>query len=622
MITLMHIIVLMPVVGYLVSIFLPRRSEAALSYAAIGTFGSVLLGAWALVALWAVNDFTILDVKDLVLFHAVGYEYFIDLHFDEITAFYLIVGSFLSFVVAIYSRVYLHRETGYKRFFNTIHLLFLGYVLIIFSGNLETLFIGWELLGISSFLLIAFYRDRYLPVRNAFKVYSIYRLGDVGLILAMWLSHHLFHENITFLQMSDVRFVGEHLQSHSVEGVVIALFILLAAAVKSAQLPFSSWLPRAMEGPTPSSAIFYGSLSVHLGVFILLRTFPLWENQISVRIAIGLLGLLTSILANGMARVQSSIKSQIAYSSVTQIGLIFVELAMGWKWIALVHFAGNAFLRTYQLLVSPSVVSYLIREQFYNFVPRVRTLEDSLPKRIMYTLYMLSLKEWGLDQLVHRLYREPIKRIGRRLGFLNGRTVWFIVAPLLLFAIGLLLVQDQIPGYLHPYLPPSFALFGLVLVLRAFVERRDPVLGWMLVLLNHVFIALGVSFNEHFTLDHTVLYLSGILLSGLVGLVALNRLRKLEKTVNLDRHQGHSYEHGNLALVFFLSCLGLTGFPITPSFIGEDLIFSHIHEDQIALAAFCALGLIIDGLAIVRIYTKIFMGTHLKSYHEIAYRSS
>ncbi|MBP6639303.1 MAG: hypothetical protein KA293_03345, partial [Bacteroidia bacterium] len=381
MIELLHIIVILPLLGFLISVLMPRQREQWLSMTAVVTFGGQLAATWVLVGMWALNGFVILDVKDLVLFETTGYQYFIDLHFDEITAVYAIVGSFLSFLVAIYSRVYMHRESGYKRFFNTIQLLFVGYTLIIFSGNLETLFIGWEFLGISSFLLIAFYRNRYLPVRNAFKVYSLYRLGDVGLILAMWLSHHLFHGNITFKELSDPAFVSEHLHSHTWIGVTISLMILLAAAVKSAQLPFSSWLPRAMEGPTPSSAIFYGSLSVHLGVFILLRTFPFWENQLSVRIMIGVLGIATSLLASGMARVQSAVKSQIAYASIAQIGLIFFEVAMGWEYLALVHFAGNAFLRTYQLLVSPSVVSYLIREQFYNFEPRIRTAEDSLPKR-------------------------------------------------------------------------------------------------------------------------------------------------------------------------------------------------------------------------------------------------
>ncbi len=112
-----------------------------------------------------------------------------------------------------------------------------------------------------------------------------------------------------------------------------------------------------------------------------MRTYPFWEQQFSVRILIGVLGLATTVITTGIARVQSSIKSQIAYASIAQIGLIFIEVAAGWHALALIHFAGNAFLRTYQLLVSPSVVSYLIREQFYNFSPRDRSIENSFPKK-------------------------------------------------------------------------------------------------------------------------------------------------------------------------------------------------------------------------------------------------
>ena len=155
----------------------------------------------------------------------------------------------------------MHREHGYKRFFNTIQFFYVGYNIIIFAGNLETMFIGWEVLGISSFLLIAFYRDRYLPVKNATKIFSIYRVGDVGLILAMWMTHHLFHQNVTFHQLNDYTLGHEHLQTHTWVGVFISVMFLVSAAAKSGQLPFSSWVPRAMEGPTPSSCLLYTSPS-------------------------------------------------------------------------------------------------------------------------------------------------------------------------------------------------------------------------------------------------------------------------------------------------------------------------------------------------------------------------
>ena len=123
---------------------------------------------------WLFQGRPVLDYKELVLFTTTDYEFFVGFYFDKITAVYLLVGSFLTFLVTIYSRYYMHRESGYKRFFNTILFFYLGYNIAIFSGNMETLFIGWEILGISSFLLIAFYRDRYLPVKNAVKVFSIY----------------------------------------------------------------------------------------------------------------------------------------------------------------------------------------------------------------------------------------------------------------------------------------------------------------------------------------------------------------------------------------------------------------------------------------------------------------
>jgi NADH-quinone oxidoreductase subunit L len=235
---------------------------------------------------WIVSSRKDLNLNEITLLKTSHYEFFIDFYFDKVAAIYMLMGAFLTFLVTTYSRYYLHRERGYKRFFNTILFFYLGYNIAVMAGNFETLFMGWEIIGVSSFLLIAFYRERYLPVTNAFKVFSIYRIGDIGIILAMWASHHLWHENITFMKLNNYTLVSHQLQEHSAIGIFISLAILLAASAKSAQFPFSSWLPRAMEGPTPSSAIFYGSLSVHLGAFLMLRTFPFWEHQTIVRVII------------------------------------------------------------------------------------------------------------------------------------------------------------------------------------------------------------------------------------------------------------------------------------------------------------------------------------------------
>jgi NADH-quinone oxidoreductase subunit L len=617
-----QIFILLPILGFLVSVLIPKSKEGLISWVSFSTVGLQLLAAVGFVTLWLVSGHPVLNLKEISVFKCVGYDFFIDFYFDKITVVYLLVGALLTFLITVYSRYYLHREAGYKRFFNIILFFYLGYNLIIFSGNFETLFIGWEILGVSSFLLIAFYRDRYLPVKNAVKVFSIYRIGDVGLILAMWLSHHLWHENISFFKMNNYELVHTQLSTHSLVGIFISLMILISAAAKSAQLPFSSWLPRAMEGPTPSSAIFYGSLSVHIGAFLLMRTFHFWEHQFSIRILIGVLGLITSLMATLTARVQSSVKSQIAYSSIAQIGLIFIEIALGFETLALVHVAGNAFLRTYQLLVSPSVVSYQIREQFYHFVPRAKTLEDTWPKKIEYSLYMLSLKEWNLDSMMYRFLWNPLKRFGNRLNFLTFKRVIWLFIPAFVIGCVLLCLKDSISPTLTGYLPALFAFIGLVMVLKSFTERKSVRVSWMLVIMNHFWIALAISFNEQFDLLHIWLYLSGVIVSGIIGYLCIRRLKRLEGNISLDKFYGHSYEHPKITLVFLLACLGLAGFPITPTFIGEDLIFSHIHEKQIFLAFFVALSVILDGLSLIRIYARVFLGPHIKTYHETAHRSS
>jgi len=620
--TLLQFFIIIPILGFALSLLVPGKKENSISWTAFVTVGSHLAAAVAFITYWFIVGRPTLNLKEIVLYNSDGYEFLVDFYFDKVSATYLLVGSLLTFLVTVYSRYYLHRESGYKRFFNTILFFYIGYNFVIFSGNLETLFVGWEILGISSFLLIAFYRERYLPVKNAVKIFSIYRIGDVGLILAMWASHHLWHTNITFMRLNDYNFVHQQLQSHTIIGVFISLMLLLSAAAKSAQLPFSSWLPRAMEGPTPSSAIFYGSLSVHLGIFVLLRTHSFWEHQLSVRILIGVLGLVTAIVTSGIARVQSSVKSQIAYASIAQIGLIFIEIAAGFDNLALFHFAGNAFLRTYQLLVSPSVVTYLIREQFYNYSPRQKTIEDSFSKKVEYSLYMLCIKEFNLDSIMYRYLWNPLKWAGKKLDFLSVNRVLIIFVPLYLLGLYCTYNKEWISPQVRELLPLVFSMVGLLMVLKSFAERKHARLSWLLIIMNHFWVALGISFNESFTFDQVHIYLSGIAVAGILGFVCLRWLRIHEGSIDLDQFHGHSYKHPKMAVVFLLCCLGASGFPITPTFIGEDLMFSHIHEDQALFALMVALSFITDGLSIMRIYARVFLGPHVKSQYEMAYRSS
>jgi NADH:ubiquinone oxidoreductase subunit 5 (subunit L)/multisubunit Na+/H+ antiporter MnhA subunit len=620
---ILQIFILLPLLGFVISIFLPAKKERLLSYTAISMGTMQLFGVLAFCVYWILKGFPILDIRHFTIFQARDIEIFIDLYFDKATAVYALVGSFLFLLVLMFSRYYMHRDPGFKRFFSTTLLFFVAYNIVIFSGNFETLFLGWEILGICSFLLIGFYRDRYLPVKNSLKVISVYRLGDICLILTMWMSHQLWHENITFFKLNDVSSVHEHLLEHNWYGIFICLMIVMAAATKSAQLPFSSWLPRAMEGPTSSSAVFYGSLSVHLGVFLLLRTYPYWESLTSVKVLIVSLGLITSLVANSIARVQSTVKTQIAYASITQIGLMFIEVALGYHTLALVHFAGNAFLRTYQLLVSPSVLSYLIHDMVFNFKPRNKEINGSFFGRLKSALYVLSVKEWNLDTNLYRYLWIPFKRIGKQLDFLTTRVSLIVLGVILVWGFYVDLVPDTVAAIVYSFLPLLFSFMGLLLILKAFTERGNAKSAWIFLLVSQLFMTLAIAlFHEDFGHNFMIIYLSGTFLSSAVGFFCLNRLNTLERNIDLNRFHGNIYEHPVLGFVFLLSCLGMVGFPFTPTFIGIDLLFSHIHKQEIFLIVFISLSMIFMEFAVLRLYARIFLGQHKKAYHPIAFRSS
>jgi NADH:ubiquinone oxidoreductase subunit 5 (subunit L)/multisubunit Na+/H+ antiporter MnhA subunit len=597
-----------PLVGFIVSLLIPCNQEKTLSRVAFYTAGLNLLSVLVFLVFWAFAGFEGLNLKEFVLYKTDNFEFLVDFFFDRVGAVYVVIGAMLTFLITFYSRYYIHRESGYKRFFNTVLFFYLGFNITVLAGNFETLFIGWEILGLSSFLLVAFYRENYLPTRNAIKVFSIYRIGDVGLILAMWASHHLWHENITFLKLNNAELVSEHLAGHSGIGMFIALMLLLAAAAKSAQFPFSSWLPRAMEGPTPSSAIFYGSLSVHLGVFLLMRTFPFWENQILVRILIGMMGLFTAIISTMIARVQTSVKTQIGYASLTQIGIMFIEVAAGLEALALIHFAGNAFLRTYQLLVSPSVVSYLIREQFYGFVPKKQILPTGLIGRLKISFYVWSLKEWNLDRFINQLVFRPLKTLGHRLDFLSYKTVLLYFVPSYLLGLGLLVIGYKIPPEIHAWLPLVFAFIALMMVLKSFTERKSARLAWIMLLMNHFWMVLAIAENENFSGEEIAMYLSGVIVFGISGLLVISWMKRHVGQSGLFEYHGYIRRFPMLGFLFLLSVLGLMGFPLSPTFIGEDLLFSHIHADQYLLAFFAALAFVMEGIAAVRIYARLFLG--------------
>ncbi len=607
-----------PFLGYIISLLVNKKRETILANISITTSSVQILLLFVFSYFWYKDGAATLDIKQITLLTTPEFDFFIDYFFDKVSFVFLLVGCILTLLVSVFSKYYIHREPGFKRYFNNVQLFFLGYSIVVVSGNFETLFLGWEMIGVTSFLLISFYRNRYLPVKNAMKVVSLYRLGDVFLILAMWLSHHFWHGNISFYQILDFEKTATLIQNHQVLATFIGISIVIGAAIKSAMYPFSSWVARAMEGPSSSSAIFYGSLSIHLGVFLLLRTYPFWQHLILIKLLIISLGLLTSLICNSIAKAQPTVKTQIAYASITQIGIIFIEIALGYHQLALIHFLGNAFFRTYQILVSPSVLNYLIHNQFFTGV--VKNLK--IPSKLSNTFYMLSIKEYNMDITLFKYLWVPFKKISTKLSFFNNRYFYILIS--ILFLLGIYF--DINTFQLHPLLLKTFvylfSLISLLLILLSFNERVSSISAWLNVVYGHLFIMMSISINSHIEFKYLLLYLVSICFFGAIGYKAIKNLEKETDLITLDQYHGNSQLHPKLSILFLVACLGLIGFPISPLYIGIDLLLTYIESDQYLIMISVAFCLIFIEISLLRIYTRLFCGIPLNALEPISFKSA
>ena len=284
------------------------------------------------------------------------YHFSIKFIFDRLSVPFAILSFVLSGTIGAFASKYMHRETGFNRFFMLYSLFVLGMTVTALAGTIETLFTGWELVGLSSALLVAFYQERPAPARNGLWVWIIYRVSDAALLLASVVMHQLGGEGDFDKLLGAGPWPDQFSALTSGQALLVGMLLVVAASGKSALVPFSGWLPRAMEGPTPSSAVFYGALSVHLGAFLLLRVSSLLDTSFLLCVVIVALGLSTAIFANLAGRVQTDIKAALSFASLSQVGIIVAEIGLGFRYVALVHILGHACLRTLQFVRAPSLL--------------------------------------------------------------------------------------------------------------------------------------------------------------------------------------------------------------------------------------------------------------------------
>jgi NADH-quinone oxidoreductase subunit L len=346
-----------PLAAFLINGLLGRRwlhkwtgiiasvAVGASALVAIGVFLEVLGGAErSTVTLYewiGVGDFHI-NVASLV---------------DPLSSVMLLVVTVVSFLIFVYSNGYMEHDHGFARFFTWLSLFVFAMLILVMADNYLLMFVGWEGVGLCSYLLIGFWFERPEPYVAAKKAFVMNRIGDWGYTIGM----------ITiFLVFGSMQFVDvfEHVDIATEANLtLICLALFFGATGKSAQLPLYSWLPDAMEGPTPVSALIHAATMVTAGVYLVARSMPLFEAAGPSLQVVGTVGAVTAIFAATIALVQFDIKRVMAYSTVSQLGYMFLALGVGAPVAAIFHLATHAFFKALLFLGSGSVIHGLGGEQ-------------------------------------------------------------------------------------------------------------------------------------------------------------------------------------------------------------------------------------------------------------------
>ncbi|HTH70860.1 MAG TPA: NADH-quinone oxidoreductase subunit L [Candidatus Saccharimonadales bacterium] len=342
----------LPLAAFLMNVSFGRRWLGRWT----GTIATAAVGVSAIIAIgifFEVRAGALRTVVPLYNFMTVG-DFHIDVAalIDPLSTAMLLVVTIVSFFIHVYAIGYMAHDRGFWRFFSWFPLFVFAMLILVMADNYLVMFVGWEGVGLCSYLLIGFWFERPEPAGAAKKAFVMNRIGDWGFMVGMI---------TTFLVFGSMNFVDVFdrvARNPPAQGVLslICLAFFLGATGKSAQLPLYSWLPDAMEGPTPVSALIHAATMVTAGVYLVARSTPLFDAAGPVLAGVAGVGALTAIFAATIALVQFDIKRVMAYSTVSQLGYMFLALGVGAPIAAMFHLITHAFFKALLFLGSGSVI--------------------------------------------------------------------------------------------------------------------------------------------------------------------------------------------------------------------------------------------------------------------------
>lgn len=327
------------------------------------------------------------------------------------TGFNLVLATLFCLLLSIvinFSTNYMHREAGFHRFFFMLSLFSFAMLLLVLSGNAVMTLVGWEIAGLCSYLLVAYSYHRPIAVTNANRVLITNHVGDACFIVGIGLSY-AWTQNLNWLMLTTAT---AELSLSQITG--ITLCFTLAAFAKSAQLPFTPWLARAMEGPTPSSAIFYGAVMIHAGVYLVCLLQPLIELSFLVMTVLVIVGLCTAVYSFLVGLTQTDVKSSLAYAVVGQLGLMFLECGLGFWQLAKWHLCAHAIFRAYQLLSAPNLMHAVHDNPVRPITPKLASIR---------WLYTAALQRFWIEQITDWALVKPVRRLARDMCYLDDHII-------------------------------------------------------------------------------------------------------------------------------------------------------------------------------------------------------
>ncbi len=378
---------------------------------------------------------------------------------DRLSSLMTLIITGVGFLIHVFAIGYMHADKGFSRFFAYLNF-FVGMMLILVLGDsLPVLFVGWEGVGVASYLLIGFWYTDFKNDDAARKAFIVNRIGDAFFMLGMFL---LFSQFGT-LEISGIQsaITAQNLQFGNPTLELAALFLLLGAAGKSAQLPLSTWLPDAMAGPTPVSALIHAATMVTGGVYLIARMHFVYDLAPNASSVVAWVGALTALYGALSAVAQTDIKKILAYSTISQLGYMFLAVGAGAYWAGIFHVMTHAFFKALLFLASGSVIHALEGEQD---VRKMGGLRKYLPTtHIVSLIGVLAIAGiipfagfWSKDAILERAFSTPFGG-----GEFGGYVLWFIgIAVAFLTAFYMwrwysLVFLGDYRGKAHPHESPA-----------------------------------------------------------------------------------------------------------------------------------------------------------------------